>query len=59
MRLGTAAVTARGFGTEEMKLVAGMIMKVINNINDTELQAQVKNEVIELCKNFPVPGIDK
>jgi glycine hydroxymethyltransferase len=58
MRLGTAAVTSRGFGTEEMKLVAEMIMKVINNINDTELQAQVKNEVIELCKKFPVPGID-
>ena len=59
MRLGTAAVTSRGFGTEEMKRIAVMIMKIIKNINDTELQAQIKNEVAEICKRFPVPGIDK
>jgi glycine hydroxymethyltransferase len=59
MRLGAAAVTSRGFGTEEMKRVANMIMKVISNINDTEIQAQVKKEVIEMCHSFPVPGIDK
>jgi glycine hydroxymethyltransferase len=56
MRLGTAAVTSRGFGTEEMKKVATMIMKIISNINDTELQAQVRNEVVEMsaisrCRN--------
>jgi len=59
MRLGAAAVTSRGFGTEEMKRVANMIMKVISNINDTEIQEQVKKEVIEMCHSFPVPGIDK
>jgi glycine hydroxymethyltransferase len=59
MRLGTAAVTSRGFGTGEMKKVASMIMKIISHINDTELQAQVRNEVVEMCRNFPVPGIDK
>jgi glycine hydroxymethyltransferase len=59
MRLGAAAVTSRGFGTEEMKRVANMIMKVISNINDTEIQEQVKKEVIGMCHSFPVPGIDK
>jgi glycine hydroxymethyltransferase len=59
MRLGTAAVTSRGFGTGEMKKVASMIMEIISHINDTELQAQVRNEVVEMCRNFPVPGIDK
>jgi glycine hydroxymethyltransferase len=59
MRLGTAAVSARGFGTEEMKRIADMIMKIIKNINDTDLQEQVKNEVVEMCKRFPVPGIDR
>jgi glycine/serine hydroxymethyltransferase len=42
-----------------MKRIADMIMKIINNIEDTELQAQIKNEVVEMCKGFPVPGIDK
>ncbi len=59
MRLGTAAVSARGFGTEEMKRIADMIIKIIKNINDTDLQEQVKNEVVEMCKRFPVPGIDR
>ncbi len=59
MRLGTAAVTSRGFDTEEIKRLSIMIMKVINNINDTCIQAQVKQEVVEMCRNFPVPGIDK
>jgi glycine hydroxymethyltransferase len=59
MRLGTAAVTSRGFGTNEIKRIAEMIMKIINNINDLETQAQIKKEVVEMCSQFPVPGIDK
>ncbi|MFA5628667.1 MAG: serine hydroxymethyltransferase [Dehalococcoidales bacterium] len=59
MRLGTAAVTSRGFGTNEIKRIAEMIMKIINNINDLEIQAQIKKEVVEMCSQFPVPGIDK
>lgn len=58
IRLGTPAVTSRGFGSEEMKLVALLIASVINNINDEKVQAEVGREVSQICARFPVPGID-
>jgi glycine hydroxymethyltransferase len=58
IRLGTPAVTTRGFGKEEMKLIASLIIKVITNIGDPNIQTQVSQEVSQLCHRFPVPGID-
>jgi glycine hydroxymethyltransferase len=58
IRLGTPAVTTRGFGIEEMKLIASLIIKVLTNIGDLNVQKQVRQEVIQLCHRFPVPGID-
>jgi glycine hydroxymethyltransferase len=58
IRLGTPAVTTRGFGIEEMKRIASLIVKVITNIGDSNIQKEVKEEVSEICSRFPVPGID-
>ena len=58
IRLGTPAVTSRGFGTEEMKHIASLVVKVITNIGDLDIQEQVSQEVSQLCSRFPVPGID-
>ena len=58
IRLGTPAVTTRGFGKEEMKLIASLIVKIITNIGDPDIQTQVSQEVSQLCHRFPVPGID-
>jgi len=58
IRLGTPAVTTRGFGKEEMKLIASLIVKVITNISNPDIQTQVSQEVSQLCHRFPVPGID-
>jgi len=58
IRLGTPAVTSRGFGTEEMKHIASLVVKVITNISDLDIQEQVSQEVSQLCSRFPVPGID-
>lgn len=58
IRLGTPAVTTRGFGVEEMKLIASLIAKVITNIGNPDIQNQVKQEVSQICQRFPVPGID-
>jgi len=58
IRLGTPAVTTRGFGKEEMKRIASLIVKVITNIGDLDIQNQVKHKVSQICLRFPVPGID-
>lgn len=58
MRLGTPAVTTRGFGTEEMKRIASLIVTVINNIGNPKIQNQVREEVSQMCSRFPVPGAD-
>ena len=59
IRLGTPAVTTRGFGTEEMKHIASLIIKVLNNARkDDALLHQVKEDVKQICQRFPVPGID-
>jgi glycine hydroxymethyltransferase len=59
IRLGTPAVTSRGFGETEMKRIASLIIKIIGNIDDCSLQNQIREEVIQMCQRFPVPGIDE
>ncbi len=58
IRLGTPAVTTRGFGSEEMKHIASLIAKVITNIGNPNVQNQVRQEVAQICHRFPAPGID-
>ncbi len=58
IRLGTPAVTSRGFGVAEMKRIAALIVKVITSIGDANIQKQAKEEVSQICSRFPVPGID-
>ena len=57
MRLGTAAVASRGFGTEEMKFIADVIMQIIHQPGDVPLQQKVRQQIKQLCSRFPVPGI--
>ena len=58
IRLGTPAVTTRGFGAEEMKHITSLMAKVITNIDNSDIQKQVSQEVSQLCTRFPIPGID-
>ncbi|HJX12847.1 MAG TPA: serine hydroxymethyltransferase [Dehalococcoidales bacterium] len=57
IRLGTPAVTTRGFGQEEMKLVAGLIIKVIGSPDSRKVRDEVRQEVAQICRRLPVPGI--
>jgi glycine hydroxymethyltransferase len=57
MRIGTPAVTSRGFGTEQMKQIATWINQVVSSSQDEALIAKVNAEVAELCRQFPAPGI--
>ncbi len=52
VRLGTPAVTSRGFGAEEMKLIAGWIFDVIYNFEETK--ERISKEVMALCEKFPI-----
>jgi glycine hydroxymethyltransferase len=60
LRLGTAAVTSRGFGPGEMKRIAAWIDESIRAVAggaDTDLDG-IAAQVRELCRAFPVPGLD-
>ena len=57
IRLGTPAVTTRGFGTEEMKRIAALIGKVLSSSGDKRAQEQARQEVREMCQQFPIPGL--
>jgi glycine hydroxymethyltransferase len=59
IRVGTPAVTSRGFGKEEMKRIAALIVKVIKNVDDGKVIEDVRREVEQMCQRFPVPGIDE
>jgi glycine hydroxymethyltransferase len=54
IRLGTPAITARGMKEEEAVKIGQMILKVLENINDSEKIKEVKNEVLKLTERFPL-----
>ena len=58
LRLGTPAVTSRGFGPEEMAIIARLMHRTITNLDDERVKEEVRDEVSEVTSRFPVPGID-
>lgn len=54
LRLGTPAVTTRGFKENECKQLANWICDILNDLQNEELNKKVKSQVLELCKRFPV-----
>ena len=54
IRVGTPAITTRGMGYDEMKIIVDLIDKVITNIDDQNLIDDVNQSVQELCKSFPL-----
>jgi len=58
LRLGTPAITSRGFGGQEMKAVASMIVRLLSNAGDEKVERQVKAKVKDMTSRFPVPGLD-
>ncbi|NLZ18133.1 MAG: serine hydroxymethyltransferase [Desulfobulbaceae bacterium] len=58
IRMGSAAVTSRGFKEAQMEQIGVWIDTVIQNHTDTAVQARVAAEVKELCSTFPAPGLE-
>ena len=56
LRLGTPAVTTRGFGTSEIKQLAQLVTRVLAHPGDKEAENRVRQEVENLCARFPIPG---
>jgi glycine hydroxymethyltransferase len=58
IRLGSPAVTTRGFRAAEMELVGKSILEVLFNPKDEALLQEVRQTTVELCSRFPVPGLE-
>jgi glycine hydroxymethyltransferase len=56
LRMGTPAVTTRGFGVDECRVLAGWIADVLDDISNEETVRRVRAQVLELCGRFPVYG---
>ncbi len=59
IRLGTPAITTRGFKEKEIIEVAELIARVLNNINNKEVILEVKERVEALTKPFPLFQLQK
>lgn len=54
IRIGSAAITARGFGEEECRKVAELIIKTLKNAENEAVLEEVRSEVKELTDAFPL-----
>jgi glycine hydroxymethyltransferase len=54
LRMGTPAVTTRGFRAAEIRLLTGWIADILDDIKDEKRAAKIRGQVVELCRRFPV-----
>ena len=54
LRMGTPAVTTRGFDVDEVKELAGWIADVLDDIDNESVIGGTREKVLEICKRFPV-----
>ena len=54
LRIGSPAITRRGFKQDEAKQVANWICDILDNMGDDAVIERVKGEVVALCEKFPV-----
>jgi glycine hydroxymethyltransferase len=58
IRIGTPAVTTRGMKKNEMAKIGNWMASIIEDPDNQELQKNIKQEVDQLCKDFPIqPGL--
>ena len=54
LRLGTPAITTRGFGSDETRKLSGWIADILDDIDSEETIDRVRSQVLDLCGRFPV-----
>jgi len=57
IRVGSPAVTTRGFSTEEMKRIAFWISDVLSHPDDEHTINRTRQEVMQMCQHFPIPAM--
>jgi glycine hydroxymethyltransferase len=57
VRLGTPACTTRGMDEGDMRRIGGWIAAALRAPDDAAALERMKNETVELCRRYPVPGI--
>ena len=58
VRLGTPAITSRGFKEKDASRVGELILETLGDIGDKSVQSRVREQALEMVKSFPIPGID-
>jgi glycine hydroxymethyltransferase len=58
IRMGTPAVTSRGFGRAEMETIADCMVRALHNPTDEALKRELRDVTLDLCARFPVPGLE-
>ncbi len=54
LRLGTPAVTTRGMGPAEMRLIAAWLEQILRHPGEEKLRRQIRRQVRQLCRRFPL-----
>ena len=54
IRLGTPAVTTRGFGSDEVEILTNWICDIVLDLGNADKINSIKNQVVEMCNRFPV-----
>ena len=57
VRFGSAAITTRGFGVDEMRTIGRWIAEVVQSPDDENLIAKIRAEAEEMSAGFPLPGV--
>ena len=57
IRLGTPAITTRGFEPDDLRLVAELIVRTLRERDDPSSRTAIAAQVQEMCSRFPVPGL--
>jgi glycine hydroxymethyltransferase len=58
IRIGTAALTTRGMGVDEMKKVGDWILQALRSASEENALGGIRRSIAEFAKAFPVPGIE-
>ena len=59
LRLGTPAITSRGFGQAEVDIIVNAILRTLSNLGDESIISEVAAEIANLTSRFSVPGLDE